>query len=202
MTVQALTAADPADRPVSVEAARELLATARRDAHPRGRDGDPILVLRQLPDLPGADTLSPTRSLTVPATTLAGSTLSSSTERVGPPERSTPPTLEPGRAHRLRWPLSLAFFVVAGLGVTIWVLTARNGPGSAPSPGTSSSVSTNSSAADSPRLRLRPAGRPPPGRRRAIRKHRRRSGRPGRSARANRAHGSRRATGSSRRPGP
>jgi hypothetical protein len=48
----ALVATDPAERPASTDAARALLARAVRDAVPHTRDGDPIIVLRQLPDLP------------------------------------------------------------------------------------------------------------------------------------------------------
>nr|WP_276309213.1 serine/threonine protein kinase [Nakamurella deserti] len=48
----ALVATRPADRPAATEAARGLLAGARRDDVPHTRDGDPLTVLDQLPPLP------------------------------------------------------------------------------------------------------------------------------------------------------
>ena len=48
----ALTAADPADRPASADAARRVLGEVPPAHRPRTADGEPVEVLVQLPDLP------------------------------------------------------------------------------------------------------------------------------------------------------
>ncbi len=50
--VAALMRPDPDERPADVAAALELLSPARADRTPHARDGEPIDVLNQLPDLP------------------------------------------------------------------------------------------------------------------------------------------------------
>lgn len=50
--VDALLRADPDERPLAADAAAGMLAGAQADETPRTRDGDPIEVLDQLPELP------------------------------------------------------------------------------------------------------------------------------------------------------